>query len=270
MLLVGKADGTGAWSGSRKLFIRVDDVFPQMSWEKMAAVESVLERHAVRPILAVIPHCRDTNIAEGPPREDFWPWVRRKQSAGWHIALHGYEHVYVNDNAGILPFHRKSEFAGLPYGEQKEKINRALDIMNREGVNPTLWVAPCHSFDYETLRALQDVSDIRLVCDGIALLPYSEAGMMWLPQQRFVFSTVGYGVETVCLHPNWMTMSQVAEMDRFIARNPRLFDAQLSAVVAACADRRRSTLDDLYRAAFFAERRVRGVVRKWIPRSNDT
>lgn len=248
----------------RKVFVRLDDVCPQMDWERMNAVESVLDRHGVRPILAVIPECRDARISMGPARRDFWPWVRRKQSGGWHIALHGFEHLYVNENAGILPFHSKSEFAGLPYVEQKEKIRRGIDVLRREGIDPTVWVAPGHSFDYETVRALIDASDIRVVNDGIAVFPYFEAGMVWLPQQRFAFSRVGYGVETVCLHTNWMSSTEVAKMDRFIAENRALFKSEISEVVAAYRKRKRSKLDDVYRTAFFAQRQARGAVRKWI------
>jgi predicted deacetylase len=252
----------------RKVFIRLDDICPQMDWAKMTAVESVLDRRRVHPILAVIPDCRDAKISMGPPRSDFWAWLRRKQSEGWCIALHGLEHLYVNRNAGILPFHAKSEFAGLPFAEQKEKITRGVDILQQEGIAPTLWVAPSHSFDYETVRALLDASDIRVVSDGIALLPYSEAGVVWLPQQRFGFSKVGYGVETVCLHTNWMSAADVAKMDVFIGDNPAFFDGTISDVVAAYSKRKRSKLDDLYRAAFFAERQARGVLRKWIRRPN--
>ena len=254
--------------GLRALFIRLDDVCPEMNWEKMSAVESVLDRYRVRPILAVIPNCRDIRICVGPARSDFWPWVRRKQSQGWYIALHGFEHVYVNENAGILPFHASSEFAGLPYAAQKEKISRGVEILRREGVSPTVWVAPSHSFDYDTVRALLDASDIRVVNDGIALLPYSEAGVLWLPQQRFGFSGIGYGVETVCLHTNWMSAAEVTKMEQFVADNPALFKREIADVVAAYSKRKRSKLDDLYRAAFFAERRARGVVRKWIGRTN--
>lgn len=250
------------------MFIRLDDICPQMDWAKMSAVASVLDRHRVRPILAVIPDCRDERILMGPPRSDFWRWIRQKQSQGWHIALHGFKHLYVNEHAGILPFHAKSEFAGLPYAEQKEKIAQAVDILRREGVTATLWVAPSHSFDYDTVRALLDASDIRVVNDGIALLPYFEAGMVWLPQQRFGFSNVGYGVETVCLHTNWMSDADIARMDEFIGNNPALFRNEMSDVVTAYSKRKRSTLDDLYRAAFFAERQARGVFRKWIRRTN--
>lgn len=252
----------------RSLFVRLDDICPQMDWKKMAAVEAVLDRYGVHPILAVIPDCRDERISMGPARSDFWPWVRQKQSQGWHIALHGVEHLYVNENAGILPFHPKSEFAGLPYAEQKEKIARGVDILRNEGVTPKVWVAPSHSFDYDTVRALLEASDIRLVNDGIALLPYSEAGMLWLPQQRFGFSRVGYGVETVCLHTNWMSDADVAKMGSFIANNPDLFRNEIADVVAAYSNRKRSKLDDLYRSAFFAERQARGAFRRWIRRTN--
>lgn len=41
--------------------------------------------------------------------------LRRWQDKGWHIALHGYDHVYISENSGLEPFNNKSEFAGLSY-----------------------------------------------------------------------------------------------------------------------------------------------------------
>jgi len=239
-----------------------------MNWENLGAVEAVLDRYGVRPILAVIPSRRDPKLAMGPTRDDFWQWVRQKQSGGWHIGLHGFEHLYHSSDAGILPFHRQSEFAGLPYEVQRDKIAQAVDILGTQDIKPTIWVAPGHSFDYETLRALRDASDIRMISDGIAVLPYSEAGMLWLPQQRFVFSRVGYGVETICLHTNWMTPAEVERMERFIGRYSALFKHELTEVAAAYSNRKRSALDDIYRSAFFAERQARGLIRKWIHSKN--
>ena len=46
---------------------------------------------------------------------NFWNKVRGWQNKGWHIALHGYDHIYISSNSGLVPFNNKSEFAGAVF-----------------------------------------------------------------------------------------------------------------------------------------------------------
>src|SRR2546429_7960195 len=103
-----------------------------MNWAMWNNVESILHRHGVKPILAVVPDNRDPKLAVDAPRADFWERVRDWQAQGWTIAVHGYQHAYVTRDAGILRLNRYSEFAGLPYDDQKRKIESALSILSRE------------------------------------------------------------------------------------------------------------------------------------------
>src|SRR5262245_38354882 len=72
-----------------RYLIRFDDICSTMNWLVWDAIESQLIRYAVRPILAVVPDNRDPNLIVDPPRSDFWERVRRWQSRGYTIALHG-------------------------------------------------------------------------------------------------------------------------------------------------------------------------------------
>src|SRR5579871_6358303 len=111
-----------------ELLLRFDDLCPTMNWAAWFKIEEALQKNGVRPLVAVIPDNHDPQFRIVPPRSDFWDHVRRWQSLGWTIGLHGYQHAYVTRSAGLLGIHRASEFAGLPLEEQAHKIKRALEI----------------------------------------------------------------------------------------------------------------------------------------------
>lgn len=182
--------------------LRFDDICPTMNWECWSEIEACLAAAGVRPILAVVPDNRDEKLAVDEPRNDFWERVRTWQSWGWTIALHGYQHLYVTRDAGVMGINAYSEFAGLSRCEQAEKLDRGLEIFASEGVRPEAWVAPGHSFDAITVSLLVE-RGIRLISDGFSFHPYVNAeGVVWIPQQIWRFRRVPFGVWTVCAHHN--------------------------------------------------------------------
>lgn len=198
-----------------EFFIRLDDACPTMHQERWNTVEELLDKYGVKPIVAVIPHNEDPKQQiDNCSEKDFWERVRSWERKGWVIALHGYNHVYVTKEGGLVPKNHKSEFAGLPLEEQKEKIKNAIKIFREHGVNPTVWVAPSHTFDENTLQALKEETSIYIISDGIALEPYKEKGFIWIPQQfehLKKISSLG-GWWTLCKHPSVMPDK---EMERF-------------------------------------------------------
>jgi glycosyltransferase involved in cell wall biosynthesis/predicted deacetylase len=180
--------------------LRFDDICPTMDWSTWNAVEELLIAQGVKPILAVIPDNRDPTLMIDPPAPDFWDRVRGWQARGWAIGLHGYQHLRVNSEPGILGFPSKSEFAGLPYEEQLHKLNLGLEIFARERVRPDVWIAPSHSFDLVTVAALRDLG-IRTISDGLAIGPYQDhQGTVWIPQQYSMMRPMPWGVWTFCYH----------------------------------------------------------------------
>jgi peptidoglycan/xylan/chitin deacetylase (PgdA/CDA1 family) len=186
-----------------KYLLRFDDICPTMNWAIWDVVEGVLDRHGVRPILAVVPDNQDSGLMLNPPAADFWERVRRWQAKGYTIALHGYQHLYVNQERGLMRLTPHSEFTGLPFEEQLDKLRKALAIFTEHGVRADAWVAPSHSFDRNTLRALEELG-LRTVSDGLWPWPHGDGdkGIFWLPQQLWWFSRKSAGVWTVCLHHN--------------------------------------------------------------------
>jgi predicted deacetylase len=201
-----------------RYLIRFDDICPQMNWSKWERVEQALLNQNVRPILAVVPDNRDPKLSRDPPRKDFWEKVRGWQARGWAIGLHGYQHQYVNREAGMLGINRQSEFAGLGYEEQLAKLRAGLAIFAQEGVRADCWVAPGHSFDWTTVKALADVG-IRTISDGFALGPYrDELDSRWIPQQFARMRAMPFGIWTFCYHPNEMSDAELVRFPRLLAR----------------------------------------------------
>jgi peptidoglycan/xylan/chitin deacetylase (PgdA/CDA1 family) len=190
-----------------------------MNWSAWDEVEQALLRYGIQPILAVVPDNRDEVLRVDRPRADFWERVREWDARGWTIAMHGYQHRYVNDHRGIVGINAASEFAGLDVNVQIDKLRRGLEIFDREGVRPTVWSAPAHSFDTQTLTALRSIGLTR-ISDGLTALPHRDRdGMFWIPQQLWRFRPMPPGAWTVCCHVNaWspaMTVAFVEALGRY-------------------------------------------------------
>lgn len=185
-----------------KYLLRFDDICPTMNWEVWSGIEACLLDAGIKPILAVIPDNLDQKLVVSVARRDFWERVRTWQSWGWTIGLHGYQHLYVTDDAGLVRINAYSEFAGLSRAEQSEKLDRGMEIFRDHGVRPAIWVAPAHSFDAVTISALRE-RGIRLISDGFSINPFQDSeGMTWIPQQIWRFRRMPFGVWTVCAHHN--------------------------------------------------------------------
>ena len=196
---------------SATYLIRFDDLCPTMNWPVWREIESALIEASVQPILAVVPNNQDPELVVGPAKSAFWQEVRAWQKRGWTIGLHGYQHRYVTESAGILGRNAYSEFAGLPFDRQLGKLRRALAIFASEDVRPDVWVAPAHSFDDATLSALAELG-LNTVSDGYSMLPHTdERGIFWVPQQIGRFRSMPGAVWTVCLHHNRWTQADLEQ-----------------------------------------------------------
>ena len=200
-----------------RFLVRIDDICPTMNWAVWDQVESLLQRYSVKPIVAVVPDNRDPKLMVDSPRTDFWVRVRDWRARGWTIAVHGYQHAYVTQNAGILGLNDFSEFAGLSYDDQKRKIEAALGILAKEDLHPEAWIAPGHAFDATTIKVLVE-NGIRIISDGFYFRPIQKLGATWIPQQLWSFRRLPAGLWTVCLHLNSFSQAQVSRLDRDLAR----------------------------------------------------
>jgi predicted deacetylase len=200
-----------------KYILRFDDFCPAMNWVVWEQIESILNKHNIKPIIAVVPDNRDPKLNVAPPREDFWEKVRAWQAAGWTIAIHGYQHVYSTQNSGLTKINKYSEFAGLSYEEQRDKLEKGLAIFAKNNVRADAWIAPAHAFDENTVKALLDLN-INVISDGYYFRPVKRLGALWIPQQLWQFQAMRFGLWTICFHHNAYSVTDIIKFERDVEK----------------------------------------------------
>jgi len=232
--------------------IRLDDACPEMDSERWQRVEDILDEFKIKPIVAVVPDNQDSSLKHQSVDPGFWGKVRRWHSKGWAIAMHGHTHVMHSTNERLLvPYYNRSEFVGLSFEQQKAKLRKAWSFFLSQGIEPRIWVAPAHSFNGLTLKALREETSIRIISDGIAWNTFYEYGFHWIPQQMWNLTPRNSGLWTVCLHPNQMHGSMVTRLrwdirEEFLQRLISVDDVALSR-------RGKSLLGRLYHFYFWAQ-----------------
>ena len=204
--------------------IRLDDACPTMKRDNWARMERLLDFYGVKPMVGIVPNNEDKKLMVAPEDPCFWKNTKNWQEKGWAIALHGYNHCYISKEAGINPMWHRSEFAGVALREQENKIKEGYAILKEQGLIPIYFFAPSHTFDENTLIALRNSSDIRVVSDTIGRYPYKKGDMWFLPQitghcVKMPFS----GIYTFCYHPNTMNDKAFEVLEDFIKANKNCF-----------------------------------------------
>ncbi len=243
-------------TGARYL-IRMDDACDTMGHAKWTAVERVLDRHSVKPIVAVVPDNHDPALVVGERDETFWDRVRAWVTKGWTVGMHGCTHVmHPTQSPLLVPFYQRSEFAGLALDEQRARIRAGWSLFVARGITPKVWVAPAHGFDVLTLEALRSETTIRVVSDGIACNTHSEYGFQWIPQQLFGhFAIRPPGLWTVCLHPNGMSEGDIGALDKALSGG---FGARMTHFESVrCSLRSKGPIGRLYHRYFWWRWRTR-------------
>ncbi len=230
---------------SVRYLVRFDDICPSMNWKVWESIEQILLENHIKPILAVVPDNQDPALNIDPPHSDFWARVREWQEWGWTIALHGYQHLSVLNEGGILNLNSKSEFAGLGEQEQREKLQSAMAIFRANNVETHVWLAPFHSFDSTTVKLLPEIG-IDTISDGLSLNPYQEEdGILWIPQQMWKFRKMPFGgVWTINNHHNDWNETNLAIFSAFAQTHKNAFTS-LTDIKREYTYRRRSIADNL-------------------------
>jgi predicted deacetylase len=207
-----------------KYLFRMDDITPGMDWNRFWALMQLFRRHDIKPLLGVVPDNRDPNLERCPHYPRFWETLRGLvESDAVDIAQHGYQHTLTHrPHASILGSSvgvRKevSEFAGDPFYDQDFRICEGRRILQHHGISTSYWMAPNHSYDNTTLRALHH-NGFTAISDGIALFPFSSDGLTFVPQTSWRPRWMPLGVHTICLHTNEITPQHVKELRVFLRR----------------------------------------------------
>jgi predicted deacetylase len=227
--------------------LRFDDLCPTYSRARFDRFVPMMCEFGIRPILAVVPDNMDPELEVSGPDSDFWAQMRELETAGATIGLHGYQHICVNTGAGLVPFHRNSEFAGVAFNTQRAWIRAGLAILHGHGLNPRIWVAPRHGFDRNTVRALRE-EGIGLISDGMALVPFMREGAIWIPQQLWAPVEKSKGLWTICVHGSKASDAFVDTLHDFLREHAEQFTS-VERVVAEFHPTRLSLTQGLYGAA---------------------
>jgi len=246
---------------SAKYLIRFDDICPTMNWEVWSQIEALLDKYSIKPILAVVPDNHDPQLMVAPAMEDFWVRVRDWQSKGWTIGLHGFQHRYETNDAGLIGLNERSEFAGLSEAVQSERIKSGIAIMKDQGIVPSVWIAPGHSFDQTTIDSLLE-NDIAVLSDGFFVRPVVHLGALWIPQQLWRFRPIPFGIWTVCYHHNSFGAEHLQSLELDILRYRSQIVA-INEVLASQPFRAISTSDKLSAMLWLRVVKAKQWLRAW-------
>lgn len=205
---------SGRTEDMARYIIRFDDFFVGMERRSLVRIAEFLMSNSVPAIIGVVPAWDDVMaVSEPVEAEEFWGTVRKLQEHGCEIALHGcYHKLFAHSN--LLQVNNYGEFAGLDFGEQKNRLQKGLEIFAANGIACRMFMPPAHSFDANTIRALREVG-IPLVTDGKSFYPFLWDGVLFLPQISSNFKAFPWGLITTCLHPQWMTDETYADLAAF-------------------------------------------------------
>ena len=206
-----------------KYLLRLDDACETMNIELWNKMERLLDKYEICPIVGVIPNNKDDKLKIDFEDSKFWEKAKKWEAKDWGLAMHGYDHVYISKEKGINPVHNRSEFAGLDFSIQKEKITNGYSILRNKGIFPKIFFAPSHTFDRNTLRALKEATDIRIISDTIANDIYKEGEFYFIPQQTGKVRKLPFSLVTFCYHPNDMKEKDFITLEEFIIKNKDRF-----------------------------------------------
>jgi predicted deacetylase len=247
---------------SARYIFRLDDITPGMQWGKFWALLSLLHAHNIKPLLGIVPDNQDPSLEVSSPRHDFWAVMRQLQEEDRvDFAQHGYQHtLYPTPGAAMLGpdlgIKEMSEFAGFPHEIQRQKIKNGREILQRNGIHTSAWMAPNHTFDHNTLTALRQ-EGFQSITDGIALFPYSTHGLIFIPQQSWNPRWMPCGVQTICFHTNEITPGAVRSLRHFLRRpyNFSRFSEEVRAFTTCSATA--TMLDSIFYHGYRTLRRLR-------------
>lgn len=237
--------------------MRLDDAAEYMNIDNWERMERILSRYGICPVFGIIPKCKDLAFCRDYEKNDkVWDIFHRWIDMGWTPALHGYEHIYCTKDCGINPYADGSEFAGLSYEEQKVKIVDGYRILKDHSIEPDIFFAPSHTFDENTLRALKENTDIRIISDTIATDIYFEKDFYYIPMISSGARDISVPFTTFCYHPNTMTDASFESLEKFLANNKDKF---VKFDKSLLKERKLSLKDKAIRKAYFTVRRFRDI-----------
>ena len=202
------------------LLIRMDDIAENMNWQYMDRCELLFDKFNLKPLLGVIPENKDPEFLKYPKNSDFWSRVKSWKKKGWEISMHGYTHLYEKQTKknDIFNYGGSSEFFGLDYQNQLNKIKLGLKKFKEKNISIRSFFAPNHTYDLNTLRALKECN-IKIVIDGYGLFPYYKFDLLFVPQLFYKEILLPFGIQSTSMHINYWDIKYLNNFEDFINKN---------------------------------------------------
>ncbi len=192
-------DKRGILSGEKRqinIIFRYDDYSARSTTESERKIIEIFQSNNVSLTFGVIPFVCEDSVHDTKPQV-LVPLTDEKikiLNSGFRngildIGLHGYSHQRVN-NA------RKTEFSGIDYKTQVEKIAIGKEFLERVAGAPVrIFIPPWNKYDANTLRALEYLgfSTISALMSGVAKL---NSKLNFIPQTISGLSQVRDVVKT--------------------------------------------------------------------------
>lgn len=186
----------------RSILIRFDDLCPTMDHHQWIKAKQLLKQYDVKPLLGIIPECRDPEMLIDEEDPYFWEEMKSLQEEGYTLAMHGCFHSCVHEGQSLVAGRGYSEFAGRPYKEQYETIRTGKLLLKRHGINTDIFFAPRHSYDLNTLKALA-ANGFKYISDGKSKTVWKREGILCVPCRSSGCPAIrGWGYFTAVFHPS--------------------------------------------------------------------
>ena len=186
----------------KKILLRFDDACPMMNYNQWDKAISLVKKFKVNALICVVPDCKDPDLIKGNENVHFWEEIRELQANGFTIAMHGHQHVCKSKHRGLISLRKWSEFSGLSYDEQFSSLEKGLTIMRGHGIETNIFVAPSHSYDKNTLKALKALG-FKYISDGKTTKPIEKCGIVCIPcRSSGVPKIKKNGYYTAIFHPS--------------------------------------------------------------------
>lgn len=202
-----------------RIAVRMDDITPDMDWQRFFAFKELLDQYGVKPLIGVVPDNQDEMLHFARPASapaDFWAYIRELQEQGWVIAMHGYTHIYTTGQGGLFPLNDFSEFAGLSYEQQKAMLQQGKQILEQQKITTDIFMAPAHAYDRNTLHALKEAG-FNKITDGFGTKPYYWNGITFYPISFRLGASFKKkkGFTTMVIHSNTITDEEMESYRRY-------------------------------------------------------
>ena len=112
-----------------------------------------------------------------------------------------------------------SEFYGLKYDEQLNKIALGLKKFRDNNIKIRSFFAPNHTYDLNTFKALSN-SDIKIVIDGYGLFPFNKFDLFFIPQ-LFYREIFYLRIQSTQIHLNYWDQDYFTKFENFIEKYKR-------------------------------------------------